>query len=304
VALKQAVFQPKFSPEMCEEARVRGFDDWLRTIDEAESASGKPMDSEDLAAILLTTFPADLKTTVEQGGEELMTNYEKLKAMSATYWVNRKKFTVGDDGGVKPMEIDAIKGKGKDGKGKDGKGGGGGKSGDLKCFGCGGPHFQRNCPLEKDKPKVKGKGKGKGKSKGGKGKGKGGGGRFVRAVEGTAYDENDESWTQDEAGAWWRWQDDDHEDDQEEEQAAAAAAVQVRPVMQPTYSAVQVHPVIQEENSDEESQDLWIYPIDVQEDFHHDVVSEYGDTEDSCPGLDSSSVEGDFEEVIVVVVMT
>ena len=37
VALKQAVFHPKFSPEMGEEAWVRGFDDWLRTIDEAES---------------------------------------------------------------------------------------------------------------------------------------------------------------------------------------------------------------------------------------------------------------------------
>ena len=137
LALVRQLAAWKFDDSQDLHSQLVRYEEALRTY---ESSSGKAFPEELVLATVVTGLREPLKSQVQLQMQsstryaevrEWILRYESLNAPWSTSLGTKGSDRVGQ-GGPQPMEIDVIKGKGRDNKGKDGKGKNGGKGKDSK----------------------------------------------------------------------------------------------------------------------------------------------------------------------------
>ena len=137
LALVRQLAAWKFDDSQDLHSQLVRYEEALRTY---ESSSGKAFPEELVLATVVTGLREPLKSQVQLQMQsstryaevrEWILRYESLNTPWSTSLGTKGSDRVGQ-GGPQPMEIDVIKGKGRDNKGKDGKGKNGGKGKDSK----------------------------------------------------------------------------------------------------------------------------------------------------------------------------
>lgn len=101
---------------------------WENEIRDYERASGANLPSDVRCSVVSLHAPSSIRSFLKSSTEDYTENYEKLKTAIREHHARALVYGNDDQGKYSPMELDAIKGEGKEGKGKgkSGKGKGDG----------------------------------------------------------------------------------------------------------------------------------------------------------------------------------